>query len=120
MPDNSNLAQPNKLTFFPDLKELVSVQPEATVSRTVLKSAGGRVVVFSFDEGQMLTEHTAAMPVFVQVISGSVRITAEGESVELRAGGLVYFPTRLPHEVLALEPTIMSLTMVDGHTDRPA
>ena len=45
-----------------DVASLVEIQPEATVSRTVLKAEGARVVLFSFDSAQVLTEHTAAVP----------------------------------------------------------
>jgi quercetin dioxygenase-like cupin family protein len=47
---------------LPDVASLVEIQPVATVSRTVLKAEGARVVLFSFDAGQVLTEHTAAVP----------------------------------------------------------
>jgi quercetin dioxygenase-like cupin family protein len=45
-----------------DVASLVEIQQEATVSRTVLKAEGARVVLFSFDAAQVLTEHTAAVP----------------------------------------------------------
>jgi len=45
-----------------DIASLVEIQPEATVSRTVLEAEGARVVLFSFDAGQLLAEHTAAVP----------------------------------------------------------
>ena len=54
----------SQMQVLPDLTNMVSVQPEATVSRTVMHTEGGNVVLFSFDTGQQLSEHTAAMPVF--------------------------------------------------------
>ena len=61
-----------------DVASLVEIQPEATVSRTVLQAEGARVVLFSFDAGQVLTEHTAAVPALLQVLHGHLRITADG------------------------------------------
>ncbi|HCH22500.1 MAG TPA: cupin, partial [Bifidobacterium sp.] len=52
--------------YIEDLGDMVSVQEGSTVSRTVMRKAGGNVVLFSFDKGEELSEHTAAMPVFVQ------------------------------------------------------
>lgn len=95
-----------------DLTGMVSIQEHATVSRTVMQQAGGNVVVFSFDTGEELSEHTAAMPVFVQVLKGRIHIHGGDKNVELVPGGMVYFPTRLPHAVKALEPSIMMLTMI--------
>ncbi|MDO4913534.1 MAG: cupin domain-containing protein [Bifidobacteriaceae bacterium] len=100
-----------ELHSIDDVTSLVSIQPEATVSRTVMSTEGGNIVVFAMDKGQELSEHTAAMPVFVQVLQGKVTITSGDKKTELVQGGLVYFPVRLPHAVLAEEPTIMMLTM---------
>lgn len=95
-----------------DLNTMIAVQQEATVSRTVMHTDGANVVLFGFDEGQELSEHTAAMPVFVQVLSGRLLITGGEDESELEPGGLIYFPTRLPHAVKALEPSVMMLTMI--------
>ncbi|KFI65774.1 cupin domain-containing protein [Bifidobacterium cuniculi] len=95
-----------------DLATMVGVQQESTVSRTVLRTEGGNVVLFGFDAGQELSEHTAAMPVFVQVLSGRLLVTGGDDETELVPGGFVYFPTRLPHAIKALEPSVMMLTMV--------
>lgn len=102
------------MTFMADVAELAPVQPESTVSRTVLKADGTRVVLFAFDAGQVLTEHTAAMPVLLQVLDGRLRIGGGGEFVELTPGGLVHLDTRLPHSVEALEPSRLLLTMLDA------
>lgn len=101
------------MTVVADAAALVAVQPQSTVSRTVLRAEGVRVVLFSFDAGQELTEHTAAIPVLLQVLDGHVRVTADGRTVDLHPGGLVHLTTRLPHAVLAVEPSRLLLTMLD-------
>ena len=97
-----------------DVASLVQIQPEATVSRTVLQAQGARVVLFSFDTGQVLTEHTAAVPALLQVLDGHLRITADGRTIDLRPGGLVHLAGRLPHTVEAVEPSRLQLTMLDS------
>lgn len=96
-----------------DVASLVEIQPEATVSRTVMQAEGARVVLFSFDAGQVLTEHTAAVPALLQVLDGHLRVTADGRTVELLPGGLIHLAARLPHAVEALEPSRLQLTMLD-------
>lgn len=96
-----------------DVASMVDIAPDSTVSRTVLKAEGVRLVLFAFDEGQELTEHTAAVPVLVQALDGRLLVTAAGREVELRPGGILHFGSRLPHAVLALEPSRMLLTMLD-------
>lgn len=100
-------------TVLPDLAALIEVQTEATVSRTALRAAGVRVVLFGFDAGQELTEHTAAMPVLLQVLSGRLAITADGRTEDLVPGGLMRLDTRVPHSVYAHEPSKLVLTMLD-------
>ncbi|UZN05101.1 cupin domain-containing protein [Cellulomonas sp. S1-8] len=102
------------MTDVADLASLVEVQPEATVSRTVLRAEGTRVVLFAFDAGQVLTEHTAAVPVLLQVLDGHLRITADGRTVDLRPGGVVHLGTRLPHAVEAVVASRLALTMLDA------
>jgi quercetin dioxygenase-like cupin family protein len=98
---------------LPDLAGLIEIQTEATVSRTAFRAPGVRVVLFGFDQGQELTEHTAAMPVLLQVLSGRLSITADGRTEELVPGGLMHLAARVPHAVYALEPSTLMLTMLD-------
>lgn len=101
-------------TAIPDLAGLIEVQTEATVSRTAFRAPGVRVVLFGFDAGQELTEHTAAMPVLLQVLSGRLSITADGRTEELVPGGFMHLDSRVPHAVYAHEPSKLQLTMLDA------
>jgi|GEM_PF-160485 len=102
------------MTTIADLAELVEVQPEATVSRTVVRADGVRVVLFAFAAGQVLTEHTAAMPVLLQVVEGHLRVDAAGRVADLRPGDLIHLDTRLPHAVEAMEDSKLALLMLDN------
>ncbi len=82
--------------------------------RAPCKQLSARVVLFGFDKGQELTEHTAAMPVFLFVVEGHLRVTADGQDVDLVPGGLLHMQARLPHAVVALEPSKLALIMVDA------
>lgn len=113
MNTQDDAAAPAAMTYLAELGSLVEVAPEATVSRTVLKQEGTRLVLFSFDTGQELTEHTAAVPVLLQVLDGRLTVSAGGRSVDLAPGGIVHLPARLPHAVSAGAPSRMLLTMLD-------
>ena len=113
MSDERNEAEPIELGYIEDLGDMISFQEGSTVSRTVMQKTGGNVVLFSFDTGEELSEHTAAMPVFVQTLKGRLKVTGNGRTVELVPGGLAYFPTRIPHAIYAEEPSVMMLT--HGH-----
>lgn len=101
------------MTYVPDLSALIEVAEDSTVSRTVLRAEGARIVLFSFDAGQELTEHTAAMPVLLSVLDGRLQVEADDQQVELVPGAVIHLAARVPHEVHALEPSRMVLTMLD-------
>ena len=105
------------MTHLTDVASLVEVNAGATVSRTVLKAEGVRLVLFSFDTGEELSEHTAAMPVLLQVLEGRLSVSSGGETVELVPGAVVHLTTRAPHSVVAQEPSRMLLTMLDPRAD---
>lgn len=94
------------------LAEALPVTDAATTSRSLVDNERVRVVAFAFDTGEELTEHTAAMPVVVQVSAGSLRFEVAGEEHVLAPGDCVYLAAREPHSLEALEPSLMSLVMI--------
>ena len=100
------------LGFIDNLAQHVEYCANSTTSTTLMRAEGVNVVLFSFDEGEELSEHTAAMPVIVQALEGELEISGDGKTVTLRPGGMVHFPTRLPHAVKALTKAKMVLYMM--------
>ena len=100
------------LSNIENLAELIEVSPESTVSRAVFRGEGVNVILFAFDTGEGLTEHTAAVPVLVQLLEGEAVVTAEGREVTLKPGGLVHFTAQLPHAVKVTAPSKMALFML--------
>lgn len=100
------------VTFLPKAAGLVAVADESTVSRTIIKGDGVNLVLFAFDRGQELSEHTAAMPVVLQVLDGSLEVTAGGRTEVMTPGDVLYLPSRQPHSVAATEPSRLLLTMI--------
>ncbi|MCZ9293555.1 cupin domain-containing protein [Corynebacterium meitnerae] len=101
------------LGYVENLAENIEYSPQSTVSKMVMRAEGVNVVLFSFDEGEELSEHTAAMPVIVQALEGELEITGDGKTVTLHPGGMVHFTTRLPHAVKALTKAKMVLYMMN-------
>ena len=99
-------------TFLADLISTTEIPHEGTLSKVVFKNDQIRVVVFAFDRDQELTEHTAALPAIVQVLSGHLRLTMGSETVEVKPGDWAHMSAKLPHSVVAIEPSVMLLTML--------
>jgi quercetin dioxygenase-like cupin family protein len=80
------------------------------VSRTLLRTATSRVVLFGFSEGQELSEHTSTQHAVIQILSGECEFSLAGKPHTLKAGDLLYMPPNLPHAVLATKQFSMLLT----------
>ena len=91
---------------------LVDYQSGSVVSREILKSANGRVMLFAFDAGEGLSEHTSPFNALVQLIEGEAEITIAGRSHRVSAGELILMPAGQPHALKALQRFKMVLTMV--------
>ena len=88
------------------------VTASATTSRALLDNDVVRVVAFAFDTGEQLTEHTASLPVVVQVLRGDLRFQVADEEHVLTGGDCVYLAPGAPHALEALSPSLVSLVMV--------
>ena len=104
--------------FSPEQADVTPLAPLATpsaagiTSRTLLKTSGGKSVLFAFDAGQELTEHTNPNHALIQVLSGSIHMTLAGRPETLRPGQLLHMPPQLPHAVRADEPATFLLTLL--------
>lgn len=85
----------------------------------VMVGDGARLVLFSFLAGQRLLEHSAGFPILVQPLTGRLSFTSEGTTEELVPGSVLNLPARVRHEVVALEDTVMLLTMLDPKAVAP-
>ncbi len=95
-----------------ELAALVAYQPGGVVSRTLVKRKGGTATVFSFDQGQALSEHTAPFDAVVQVLDGEAELVIGGKPVAAKAGQTVLMPANVPHAVNATTKLKMLLTML--------
>jgi quercetin dioxygenase-like cupin family protein len=94
------------------LTDLVNYQEGSVVSRTIVKRATGTVTIFAFDDGQGLSEHSAAFDAMAHVLEGEAEITVAGEPLRTTAGDAVLLPANQPHSLKALGRFKMLLTMI--------
>jgi quercetin dioxygenase-like cupin family protein len=85
--------------------------PNGIASRTLLRTANSRTVLFGFAEGQELAEHTSTQHALVQILSGECEFSLDGKPHQLKTGDLLYMPPDLPHSVKATQPFSMLLTL---------
>lgn len=97
-----------------DVVAAVAIQPGAVVSKVLHRGDGLNVTVFGFDADQELTEHQASRAAIVQVLSGRLRFTADGVVHDAGPGFWLRMGPGTPHALVATEPTVMLLTLLDA------
>ncbi len=95
-----------------DLKEYIEYSSGSVVSKTLKESRAGTITLFAFDEGQVLSEHSAPFEAVVQVIEGEGFFIIGGEEQGLKAGQMIIMPSNVPHAVRAGKRFKMLLTML--------
>lgn len=81
------------------------------VSRTLLQTPTGRVVLFGFAEGQEMSEHTSTSYAVVQMLSGECEFSLAGQPHRVKAGEVIYMPPNLPHALKAITQFSLLLTL---------
>jgi quercetin dioxygenase-like cupin family protein len=100
-------------TLISDPASEVTIQVGAVVSKVVHRGDGLDVTVFAFDAGEQLTEHQASQAAVIQVLSGRLRFTVDAEELDLGLGSWLQMAPGTPHALLAIEPTVMLLTLIE-------
>ena len=97
-----------------NLEEMVEYSSGGVISKQVLKSQSGNITLFSFDQGQGLSEHTAPFDAVVQVLDGEAQVIIGGHSNLVKKGEFIIMPAKEPHAIQAVERFKMLLTMIKG------
>jgi quercetin dioxygenase-like cupin family protein len=94
------------------LKDTVSYQEGTVASRMLVNKKAGSITVFSFDEDEGLSEHTAPYDAVVTIIDGECEVWVAGETFQMKEGETIIFPANVPHALSAITRFKMTLTMI--------
>ncbi len=95
-----------------DLVADARVPERGILSQTISDRDDVRVVLFSFAPGEELSEHTAARPAVIEVVSGDADLVVAGEAFAGRAGTWVRMRPHTPHSIHATTPVVLLLTLL--------
>ena len=79
---------------------------------TLFKAAQIEVVRLVMPAGKELPEHRAPGEITVHCLEGRISFTAQGTTVELEAGQMLYLAAAEPHSVKCVEDASFLLTLV--------
>lgn len=101
----------NAYLFLAGLAQQVEIPRDGILSRTLHQDEHVKVVLFGFDQGQDLSEHTASMPALLHLVQGEALLTLGTDERTATAGTVVYMTPNLPHSVVAKTPVVMLLVL---------
>ena len=95
-----------------NLKDLVDYQDGTVASRMIVNTKAGSITLFSFDEDEGLSEHTAPYDAVVTILDGESEVWVQGVTYQMKEGDTIIFPAGVPHALSAITRFKMSLTMI--------
>lgn len=98
-------------TLVENLAALVATTPDSVISRTFYKDECLKAILFGFDAGQELSEHTSSQAAIIQIVEGEADVTVGEDRHDLRAGSWLHMPPRLKHSIHARTRLVMLLLM---------
>lgn len=96
------------------LADLVAYQEGTVASRMIINNKAGSITIFSFDENEGLSEHTAPYDAVVTILDGECEVWVTGSTHHMKPGDTIIFPANAPHALSAITRFKMSLTMIRG------
>lgn len=94
------------------LRDLVNYQDGTVASRMVVNRKAGSITLFSFDEDEGLSEHTAPYDAVVTILDGECEVWVAGTTYQMKEGETIIFPANVPHALSAVTRFKMMLTMI--------
>lgn len=108
---SSNLVEMDVNQFIQQIKsEKVWAESDHN-SITIFKSDKMRIVLIGMHEGATLKTHTANAIISVQVVEGSIKFTADEQTIALEKGKMIALQEKIPHSVFAIEDSFFLLTL---------
>jgi len=80
-------------------------------AKTLVKYDGLRIVLIALKARSTIPEHHAEGEISIQPVAGHIMVRAQGQSFELRPGGLLALGHGVPHDVEAMEQSAFLLTI---------
>jgi len=101
-----------------DLPGMIGDLAEGSIlSRTVYRDDQIKVVLFGFATGQSLSQHSAAQPAVIHILSGEATITLGEDVKQAGAGTWLWMPACQPHSLFAKTPVTMLLMLLSSEAD---
>ena len=97
------------------LLQMAPIVEGSIVSKPIVDAAGTRLILFSMDAGQIMSEHRAPYTAVVHVLDGKLKFGVGGDGTHaLGPHDWLVMPPNQPHDLVAEEPCRFLLTLAKG------
>lgn len=98
--------------------EILEYQPNAVVSKTIIRKSTGNITAMSFYEGEELAVKTSPFDTYIQIIHGKAAITIDKTEYLLNLGEGIIIPAHSLHHFTAKQQFKMISTVIkSGYED---
>jgi len=92
--------------------DLLGYAAHGIASRVLHKTGGGNATLFTFENGQALSEHVSPFDALVVILEGAMTLTIGGQTVHAPTGTVTRMPAGVPHALDAEDRARMLLIML--------
>jgi quercetin dioxygenase-like cupin family protein len=92
--------------------QIKEIPKNTILSQTIEDTDAYKAILFGFDTGQELSEHTSSFPALIFVSSGEFDIKLGDDPHTAQAGAWISMEPNLPHSLTAKQPSTMLLILI--------
>jgi quercetin dioxygenase-like cupin family protein len=99
-------------TFFADLAAEAAAPKRGILSQTLSEEGGVELVLFAMAKGERLSEHAAARPAIIHVLSGSGTLGVATDEHALAPGAWLRMAAGTAHALTAITDLVFALYLL--------
>ena len=101
------------------LYESLEFNPDRPTVKVWFETPFTKEIRIALKKGQELKEHKTSFPIVVNIVEGNINFGLSAERIQLRKGDLIALEGNVPHDLVAVEESIVRLTLsLHDTTDR--
>lgn len=99
-------------TFYANLAAEAAPPQRGILSQTLSEEGGVELVLFAMAKGERLSEHTAARPAIIHVVSGSGMLSVAGDEHTVAPGAWLRMAAGTAHALTAVTDLVFALYLL--------